>query len=499
MTRYGQFGPIALYAGGTGEVRFKEVGYKDLQPRVALPEQVSSHFRMQALNEFYYSWGPSVADINHDNVPDIVAGPYYYLGPDYTTAREIYLAQTIDASTQYFNGLQFAYDFTGDGWPDVINVLFTRPVVLYVNPRGESRRWEKFTVTDNLTCELGLLKDIDGDGKPELLFKDSENQFVFARPDPAHPTDMWVKHPISEKGPWANHGMGVGDINGDGRMDFANAYGWWEQPPKGTRRTVDRITRKHSACSMRSSPGGAEMAIYDVNGDGLNDIVTSLQAHGWGLAWFEQKKNATGRSASRSTRSWGTSPRRMREASLSRSCTALSFADIDGDGIPDFVTGKRFWSHLDTFIDPDPHGPPVLYVVSNREESEGAWRRRVRPGADPQPLGNRIHGGARRSRQRRRNRHHHVNQARHVHLLEQLEEGRGDGFQSAVRGSVLLPEFVAELLQAGLVDPCGLQWRQRHALGRIELRHDHQLVARALERFHDGLHIHLALTERAIS
>ena len=290
---YGQFGPIALYAGGTGEVRFKEVGYKDLQPRVALPEQVSSHFRMQALNEFYYSWGPSVADINHDNVPDIVAGPYYYLGPDYTTAREIYLAQTIDASTQYFNGLQFAYDFTGDGWPDVINVLFTRPVVLYVNPRGEPRRWEKFTVTDNLTCELGLLKDVDGDGKPELLFKDSENQFVFARPDPAHPTDMWVKHPISEKGPWANHGMGVGDINGDGRMDFANAYGWWEQPPKGT----DGPWPYHAEAFGvfdRSSPGGAEMAIYDVNGDGLNDIVTSLQAHGWGLAWFEQKKSATG-------------------------------------------------------------------------------------------------------------------------------------------------------------------------------------------------------------
>ena len=291
---YGQFGPIALYAGGTGEVRFKEVGYKDLQPRVALPEQVSSHFRMQALNEFYYSWGPSVADINHDNVPDIVAGPYYYLGPDYTTAREIYLAQTIDASTQYFNGLQFAYDFTGDGWPDVINVLFTRPIVLYVNPRGESRRWEKFTVTDNLTCELGLLKDMDGDGKPELLFKDSENQFVFARPDPANPTDMWVKHPITETGPWANHGMGVGDINGDGRMDFVNAYGWWEQPAEGQRGHLAVSPGSIRPSAMRSSPGGAEMAVYDVNGDGLNDIVTSLQAHGWGLAWFEQKKNAAG-------------------------------------------------------------------------------------------------------------------------------------------------------------------------------------------------------------
>ena len=147
-------------------------------------------------------------------------------------------------------------------------MLFTRPIVLYVNPRGESRRWDKFTVTDNLTCELGLLKDVDGDGKPELLFKDSENQFVFARPDPAHPTDMWVKHPISEKGPWANHGMGVGDINGDGRMDFVNAYGWWEQPPKGT---DGPWTYHPEAFGVfdRSSPGGAEMAIYDVNGDGL--------------------------------------------------------------------------------------------------------------------------------------------------------------------------------------------------------------------------------------
>ena len=81
---------------------------KDLQPRVAQPEQVSRRFRIQALNEFYYSWGPSVADMNKDGVPDIVAGPYYYLGPDYAVAREIYMAKTLDASTQYFNGVQFA-------------------------------------------------------------------------------------------------------------------------------------------------------------------------------------------------------------------------------------------------------------------------------------------------------------------------------------------------------------------------------------------------------
>ena len=75
-----------------------------------------------------------------------------------------------------------------------------------------------------------LLKDVDGDGKLEFIFKDSENKFVYTKPDPANPTGLWTKHAISEPGPWANHGMGVGDVNGDGRADFLNAFGWWEQP-----------------------------------------------------------------------------------------------------------------------------------------------------------------------------------------------------------------------------------------------------------------------------
>jgi hypothetical protein len=88
---YGTFGPFALYVGGTGEVRFKSVSHKNLQPRVAQPEKVSTRFRMQQVNEFYYSWGPAIADFNRDGTLDLVAGPYYYLGPDYNTAREIYI------------------------------------------------------------------------------------------------------------------------------------------------------------------------------------------------------------------------------------------------------------------------------------------------------------------------------------------------------------------------------------------------------------------------
>ncbi len=372
---YGQYGPLALYAGGTGEIRFKDLGYKDLQPRVALPEKVSPHFRMQTLNEFYYSWAPAVADFNHDGQPDIVAGPYYYLGPDYSVAKQIYIGGTIDPSTQYFNGLQFAYDVNGDGWPDVLNSVFQRPLELYINPKGESRRWDHYTVTDRMSCELMLVKDIDGDGAADFLFKDSDNTFVYANPDPRNPTGMWIKHPISEPGPWANHGMGVGDINGDGRMDFVNAYGWWEQPSKGG--TQPSWTYHPDAFGRfnRSSPGGAEIAVYDVNGDGLNDLVTSLQAHGWGLSWFEQKRAADGTIAFVEHAIMGDYSTKNAGGVAFSELHGSTFADVNGDGIPDFITGKRFWSHLDTFIDPDPHGPPVLYVyrtVRNPKAPGGA-------------------------------------------------------------------------------------------------------------------------------
>ena len=130
---------IALYAGAPGEVRFKDVAYKDLSAKVLPQEQVSSRFRMQRIDDFYYSWGAAAADINHDGILDVITGPYYYLGPDYTVRREIYLARTVNPSTEYPNSSMqtFAYDFTGDGWPDVLDMgAIGQPLHLYVNPRG---------------------------------------------------------------------------------------------------------------------------------------------------------------------------------------------------------------------------------------------------------------------------------------------------------------------------------------------------------------------------
>jgi Domain of Unknown Function (DUF1080)/FG-GAP-like repeat len=414
----GRYGPLALFVGGAGEVRFKDVAYKDLGLKATPAEEISSRFRMQRINDFYYSWSAAVADFNHDGVLDVAAGPYYYLGPDYTTSREIYAAQTRNPSTQYASDawVMLAADFTGDGWPDILTTSHSAGAgaVLYVNPKGESRRWDSYQVVPTIQTEITLLKDVDGDGKPELVFG-SEGYVRYAKPDPANPTGPWIIHTISERGLVTAHGIGVGDINGDGRMDILNGYGWWEQPPAGSKQELWTYHPEAFGRWNRAQPGGSVMAVYDVNGDGLNDVVTSLQAHGRGLAWFEQKRGKDGKISFAQHMIMDDLSTKNAGGVTFSELHGSTFADVDGDGVPDFIVGKRYWSHLDDYYDADPYGPPVLY-----------WYRTVRnpkaPGGAefvPELIHNRLRCAGGRPERGRRGRHHHLDRQRHVHLLGQ--------------------------------------------------------------------------------
>jgi hypothetical protein len=375
---FGRYGPIALYVGGTGEVHFKDVAYKGLAGKVRPPEKVSSHFRMQRLSDFYYGWGAAAADFNHDGILDVVAGPYIYYGPDYTKSREIYLALTTNPSDEYTHDcwMEFAADFTGDGWPDVITASFNgNPGVwLYVNPKGEDRRWDKYLVVPTFSSEIAVLRDVDGDGRPELVYM-AEGFVRYAKPDPAHPTGPWIVHNVSEAGYATAHGIGVGDINGDGRMDIVNAFGWWEQPPAGSSQGPWKYHPEAFGRYARTRMGGSVMGVYDVNGDGLNDVVTSLDAHGFGLAWFEQKRDSSGKISFVEHMIMDDFQTRNAGGVTFTEPHGTAFADVDGDGIPDFIVGKRYWAHRDDYVDPDPYGEPVLYyyrTVRNPKAPGGA-------------------------------------------------------------------------------------------------------------------------------
>ena len=373
------FGPVALYVG-SGDVRFKDLAFKDLHVKTLAAEVVSPRFRMQRLDDFYYAWGAGVGDLNRDGTLDVVSGPFYYLGPDYTTRRELYVAPAQSPTTNFApTWTDYAFDFTGDGWTDVL-AGESRPMTLYVNPRGENRRWVGHKVLPQITGEFNAMQDLDGDGTPELLFVTGGSggaggTISYARVHPTDATQPWPVVAISAPGLAHGHGLGAGDVNGDGRIDVVQAAGWWEQPARGATGPWPYHPVAFGRWGRAEGAGGALMAVYDVNGDGHNDVVAGLNAHGFGLAWFEQKRAAGGAiSFVRHMIIDDFSTKNAGDVTMSE-MHAAALADVDGDGVPDFITGKRVSSHLESYVDPDPQGLPALYwfkTVRNAKAPGGA-------------------------------------------------------------------------------------------------------------------------------
>src|SRR5205085_2889249 len=135
------------------------------------------------------------------------------------------------------------------------------------------------------------------------------------------------------------HGLGVGDVNGDRRMDLLTKDGWFEQPQ------APDDTRKWTFHPVGFAPiGGADMFAYDVDGDGDNDVITSLAAHDFGLAWHEQVREG-GKVAFREHLIMGDQPAQSRYGLVFSEPHSVALADIDGDGLKDIVTGKTYYSH----------------------------------------------------------------------------------------------------------------------------------------------------------
>ena len=333
------------------------------QQKGAKKEAPKLKWRVQQLHKDNNE-GLAVGDINGDGKPDITAGEFWYAAPDFKPQP---VRKLIPFGADYVqNSAEHLYDMDGDGDLDIVTIAFTLPaLVWYENPGAGNYKAEGWTMhelidTNIKANEAAFLYDIDKDGTPEWI----TNSWVAS-----NPTEIYrlirgddgkvkaEKHTVAES---ANgHGMGFGDINGDGQYDILFGKGWFECPADGPYSGLwtwrNDFDLPHASCPV---------LVVDLNEDGRNDIIWG-NGHNYGLYWMEQLEPQ-----SDGTTTWR---QRVIDDKFSQA-HALAWEDVDGDGKPELITGKRYYAHSGK--DPGASDPITVQYYDWDKESL-SWSKKI--------------------------------------------------------------------------------------------------------------------------
>lgn len=327
-------------------------------------------YRTLRLSEDFYAEGAYYGDFNRDGKQDVVAGPFWFVGPDLQQRVEYRPAQSFDPKGYSDNFLTFTGDFNGDRWIDILCVPWPgKEGYWYANPAGKPGHWQRHLAYPSIGNESQVWGDITDDGQPELLFC-IDGFLGYAGPNLDDPAAPWTFHAVStedKRYQRYTHGIGYGDINGDGRTDVIEAVGWWEQPaanPQGRPWTFHPQVFAQAA---------AQILVYDVDGDGLADIITAWHCHHYGLLWWKQVQRADGRRDWQQQVILSPTPDVTTADFRPSQLHAFKLVDMNGDGLKDILTGKRFWAHGPTG-DKEPDAPAVVFWLELQRHSNGQAR-----------------------------------------------------------------------------------------------------------------------------
>jgi len=321
-------------------------------------------------------------DINNDGRLDIVSSEFWYQAPNW----EKHKIRDINWNGQYVDNFSdLPIDVDGDGYTDVVQFgYFSNNVVWMKNPgraaaatqRLAEGPWKATEIFSGFPTEFAQLVDLDNDGKARELLPEFDR--------PAAPLEWfdlqngtWNKHQVSDHS--YGHGIGAGDVNGDGRNDILTPQGWFEAPAdvrNGTWTFHETDWNQHPIAASGAQRGAAPpaaaalgvpaasttppprpaqfgfMYALDINGDGRRDIISGM-GHDYGVCWYEQ--NADG--------SW---TQRVIDNTWSQAHAPV-LADVNGDGQIDLVAGKRYFAHNGS--DPGEREPIGLYWYEFRKPS----------------------------------------------------------------------------------------------------------------------------------
>lgn len=315
-------------------------------------------FQKQTLTQMFFSEGVAVGDVNHDGKKDVMAGAFWFEAPRWQR-HEIAKGDTFTVNGGYSNSfLNFSMDVNQDGWIDFIRIDTPgESVVWYENPKNKAGHWKAYTIQQSLGNESPYFGDIDGDGRPDIVGNDPVAKQMIWLKSPSKKGEIeWQRYVISEGNIGMHkytHGLGVVDMNNDGRLDVLMREGWWEAP-------TDRKQPNWAFHAANLGEECSQMYLIDLNQDGLKDVI-SMSAHKYGMWWHEQGKD------SQANTTWT----KHEIGKLFSQTHGLALADINGDGQQDLVTGKRYFAHNGK--DPGEFEPAVLYWFEFKAGPNPTW------------------------------------------------------------------------------------------------------------------------------